>query len=354
MDANIYIGQKIKAARKMRGWSLDELCDKLNGLPDFVSHTHLSKQSLSKYERGAVLPSGDTLHNLSYVFRLPVFFFLKPFKFTLDDTEYRKRPQLPKKELERITMLAQERLERYFDTEEICGIAQQNIVKTSIKEEKDVYNFAKNIREDWHLGLDGIVGVIETIESHGVKVIEIDTDLSFDGMSATANGVGVMIVNNQFLPERKRFTALHELGHLLMDMSAFDHDTIEKMCNLFASEMLLPREVFVSIMGKKRHDISLAELRHIQMLYGISVEALMYKARKENIISAQRYKFFSIKKNSDAEFREEVTKSVFPGETSHRQETLVYKAFNNELISASRAAELLGTDLDTIRKNVLV
>lgn len=354
MCSKQYIGQKIRAARKMRGWSLDELHDRLANMPAIIPHVPLSKQSLSKYERGVVIPSGDTLQNLAYVFKLPVFFFFKPFKFTLDDAEYRKTTKMPKSELERIKILTQERLERYFTIEEICGIAQQNIVKTIVKEEKDVYLLAKKLREDWNLGLDGIVNVIETMEAHGIKVIETDTVSTFDGMSATVNGIGVIIINKGFAPERKRFTSLHELGHILMDLNEYNHETTEKYCNLFASEVLLPRDVFISMFGQKRHGISLYELRYLQSLYGISADALMYKARKENIISIQRYKYFNIKKNSDALFKAEVEKSIFQNETSFRQENLVFKALNSDLISYSRAAELLGSDLMTVSANILV
>jgi Zn-dependent peptidase ImmA (M78 family) len=118
--------------------------------------------------------------------------------------------------------------------------------------------------------------------------------------------------------------------------------------------MLLPRDVFISILGKKRHNISLFELRNIQLLFGISIDGLMFKAHKEGIISDQRYKFFLIKKNSDPKFKLDVEKSLFQNETSQRQESLVYQAFNNGIISSSRAAELLNTDIVSIREMELV
>lgn len=354
MERSKYIGQKIKAARKMRGWSLDDLCEALKKQNGIFSEKSVSKQTLSKYERSVVLPSGDTLLNIAHVFELPTMFFLQPFKFALNDAEYRKKTNLPKKELDKIKATVQDKLERYFETEEACGIAQTQLNKSKILSEDDVYTLAKNTRQNWNLGLDGIVNVIEAIERHGIKIIETDTDNSFDGMSGIASNSGFMVLNKNFCSERKRFTALHELGHLLMDLDGYTHKQIENFCNLFASEMLLPRDVFISILGKKRHNISLFELRNIQLLFGISIDGLMFKAHKEGIISDQRYKFFLIKKNSDPKFKLDVEKSLFQNETSQRQESLVYQAFNNGIISSSRAAELLNTDIVSIREMELV
>ncbi|MBP5503216.1 MAG: ImmA/IrrE family metallo-endopeptidase [Bacteroidales bacterium] len=354
MERTSYIGQKIKAARKMRGWSLDDLCEELKKHNGVFAEKNVSKQTLSKYERSVILPSGDTLLNIAHVFNLPTGFFLQPFKFTLDDAEYRKKTNLPKKELDKIKATIQDKLERYFEIEEVCGIAQTPITKTKICTEEDVYALAKQIRKQWNLGLDGIVNVIEEIEKYGIKIIDADTDNSFDGMSGNALNSGFMVLNKHFTPERKRFTALHELGHLLMNLENFEHKNAESLCNLFASEMLLPRDVFISLLGEKRHNISLFELRNIQSLFGISVEGLMFKAHKEGIISGQRSKYFLVKKNTDPKFKSDVEKSLLKDEISQRQERLVYQAFNNGIISSSRAAELLNTDINTIRELELV
>lgn len=43
----------------------------------------------------------------------------------------------------------------------------------------------------------------------------------------------------------------------------------ERLCNIFANEVLLPVEVFIQKIGKIRKDISLIELKDIQCQFGI-------------------------------------------------------------------------------------
>jgi Zn-dependent peptidase ImmA (M78 family) len=58
------------------------------------------------------------------------------------------------------------------------------------------------------------------LEDNFIKVVEVDKPLDFDGLSAFVdNKIPVIAVNKNFPIERKRFTLLHELGHLLLSFS---------------------------------------------------------------------------------------------------------------------------------------
>lgn len=61
-------GEKVKALRKMRGWTLDELADM----------TGLSKGYLSRLERGLKPETRESLHALAEVFSLPSSLLLHP------------------------------------------------------------------------------------------------------------------------------------------------------------------------------------------------------------------------------------------------------------------------------------
>ena len=63
-----------------------------------------------------------------------------------------------------------------------------------------------------------------------------------------------------------------------------DEKTEEQYCNIFANEVLMPRQTFLQSIGEKRHDIALVELKNLQAEFGISVDALMYKARYLDVI----------------------------------------------------------------------
>lgn len=209
------------------------------------------------------------------------------------------------------------------------------------------------LREIWSIGTDGIVNVISLLEEHGVKVMEIDAPPSFDGLSSLVNDAyPVIVLNKSFCPERKRFTALHELAHLLLlfDTSVSENDE-EKLCNLFASEMLILESVFKGIVGSSRHDISYQELRGIQMQYGISCDAMMYKASECGIISERRKQYYFMNKNRNPAFKQRVEQTIYPEEVSVRFNRLVYNALSNEFITVSKAAVLLHQSVEQVRED---
>ena len=89
-----------------------------------------------------------------------------------------------------------------------------------------------------------------------------------------------------------------------------DEKMEEQYCNIFANEVLMPRQTFLQSIGEKRHDIALVELKNLQSEFGISVDALMYKARYLDVISENRYTTYWKKKNFDSNFKSQVEKSI--------------------------------------------
>ena len=158
------------------------------------------------------------------------------------------------------------------------------------------------------------------------------------------------MLNKGFTPERKRLSLFHEVGHKIMRFQ--DGADEERLCNIFANEVLLPVEVFIQKIGKIRKDISLIELKDIQCQFGISVEAMMIKARQAGIISQNRYVSFYKYKNSSKQFKENVEKSVFQDEHCKRFGRLVFKLLANEVITESKCASLLGCSVQKVRENL--
>ena len=109
----------------------------------------------------------------------------------------------------------------------------------------------------------------------------------------------------------------------------------------------------MAMVGSSRRDISLPELRAIQMGFGVSVDALMVKANQLNIISASRLLGYYKKKNKFPNFKTEVQLSRYCNdEQSTRFNRLVFMALANELISFSKAASLLGKSIDEVRNEL--
>lgn len=341
--------RRLKSARLMRELSMEQLSEKLNKI--------VTKQSISKYEKGIMFPNSTILIELSKALNVSIDFFFRPYKIDIADIEFRKKSKLSITSLKGIKEIVLDRIEKYFEIENILNIENpfnSKFKNETISSSEDVKDIACKLRKHWKLGEDAINSVISTLEDNGVKLIQLDSNLNFDGLCGYINKKNpVIIINKNVSPERQRFTAFHELGHLVLSFkSSIVDKEKEKFCNIFANEMLIPSFQFIKLIGDKRKDISLQELTPIQIQYGISIDALMYKAKELNIITESRYKGYCIKKNTSNEFKEKVTKSQYPYEESDRFNSLVYRAISKEIISFSKASSLLGLSVNEIRSSV--
>lgn len=285
---NSTIPYRLKLIRKLRGLSMDMLVNRIGGI--------VSKMAISKYERGIMLPSDDVLSKIANVCGVTTDFF-KMGHVDIGKISYRFFEDHPSEVASLFATQIQELLDEYVEAENLskAEVLFCNPLKDIIINEFcDVESVAALLRSEWQLGIQPIVSVYETLQLHGVRIVEFyyeDKDLN--GLSTYVNGKIPFILINKFsnkTVERKRFTALHELGHLLLnksiDCSDPDYNNkIEKTVNHFAGAMLLPQEVAFNRIGKKRDDIRLPELISIKNLYGISVSSLNYRLYALNIIT---------------------------------------------------------------------
>lgn len=340
---------RLKNARVMMGFSMDELCAAMGNI--------VSKMTISKYENGQLSPNSSVIIALSKALNQPIDYFFRPFTVLVESVRFRKKSALPQKKENSIREAIADLVERYINIEEICGehSVKPCLPRISASSPRGVKEAAAKIRREWRLGLDGIVNVVDLLERNGVKVIEINAPESFDGMSSLVNDkFHVVILNKTFSVERKRFTALHELGHLVLQFpKGLGPKQEETFCHLFASEMLIPESELRFILGNVRKNIPYPELKHIQESYGISCEAIMYKARECGIIPEPRYRAFCIQKNRARGFKALIERTLYQHEKeSTRFVSLVYKALSKELITISKAASLLNQNIEQVRRDL--
>lgn len=81
--------KRLQQARKMEGYSLRELSEKLN--------KRVSYNALDRYEKGVMMPSGEVLQALSVALGRPMDFFFRPMELELEKIEFRKRTSLGKR-----------------------------------------------------------------------------------------------------------------------------------------------------------------------------------------------------------------------------------------------------------------
>ncbi len=332
--------ERLKSARKMKGWSLQELADN--------STVSITKQALNKYEQGSMNPTGEVLIGLAKALDVKPDFFLRPSEIELSSVEFRKKATLSVKQADSIKEKVRDFLERYLEVERLLNIKHkfENPAKGLIVNEPvDTEKPALKILKDWKLGYDPIPNVIEMLEANGVRVIEMDAPEAFDGLSTYVGDIPVVVINQNYSVERKRFTALHELGHLVLSIAAGADK--ERICHAFAGAMLLPDSSLEKLIGDKRNNIAPGELVSIKEQFGISVQAIMMRAQLKGIIdrnAASRFwKVMSVNK------KEEGLGNFAGREKSYRFEHLVYRLAAEDVVSMSKAANFAGLKLAEFR-----
>ena len=345
-SGNIF-GRRLRQARQMKGLSMEELGNAVTPA--------VTRQAINKYEKGQTMPDSRMLLAFGNALDVKPDYFYRPFTVEVDRVMFRKGTKYSEKKSAAIRERVREELERYLEAEQLCGTKTSFTLQTrDIASQEDVCIYANEVRSMMMLGSDGISNVTEVLEDNGIKIIEVCEDEAFEGLSGFANdNIPVIVVNNNFKAESKRFTLLYELGHLLMK---FDDKLplreLENLCNIFASEFLLPSSVLLTRLGNKRHDISLAELSDIQKQFGISIDSIMAVLRRLDVITDRRYNGYLKKKRCFPDFKSIVERSLAIPETSGRFVRMVYRALADEVISFSKAAALLNKSVESVKRQL--
>lgn len=328
------IGKRIKQARKASNLSLRDLAEQ----------AEISPMAISKYERGQDTPSSGVLLRLAQALRVSIDFFFRPMTMPVQFQAYRKHVTLGVKEQDAIQMRIQEWLERYLEIESLFPDEQRTVslpVRTvhSLDQVEDV---AGELRRDWSLGYGSIENLTQLLEDQGVKVGLVSGFEHFDACTFMANGAPVIVSKADVPGDRQRFNLGHELGHLVLEVQAgLD---LEDACHRFVGALLAPAQMARFELGSSRTTLDMSELYLLKQKYGLSMQAWIFRARDLGIISkntaARLFKRF----RANGWHRSEPGEA-FPSEKPLRMVRLIYRALAEDLISRSRAQELLGEPL---------
>ena len=323
----------------------------------------VSKQAISKYEAAKMMPNSTVLTALATALDVEPDYFFRPFTFDLNEfkVSFRKKSDTTAKDVNALKVRIQDEVERYLEVEEILGKDKETVLQTDgeqLSSSAQMREQAKRLRDEWHLGYDAIGNVQDVLEEHGIKVICTEAPSGFDGVSGIVNGKDCIVVlnKNQSHVERRRFTTMHELGHLFFDKRFSPTLTLrekEKLCDAFANEMLLP-SIVVRTVFSPGEKISTFEVRQLQVVYGISFDAIMHKLHDLGIINDSKYKTYCIRKYHDDAWKQFVEATCYQEGFSTKFETMVYAAAAKDLISISKAASLLHSTVSTVRKHLNV
>jgi transcriptional regulator with XRE-family HTH domain/Zn-dependent peptidase ImmA (M78 family) len=336
------IGERVKIARHAAGMSQRDLAKAVG----------VSAMAISKYERGLDIPGSGVLINLARALGVKTEYFLRPVSVTLSAPSYRRRQSLPRRRERAIMADIQDWLERYLDVESFFKDAPHFELPTGldcrVTSLVDVERVALGLREAWQLGQGPIESLVEVLEDRGIKVGLVEGHDDFDALTFWANGeVPVIAVKRGVPGDRQRFNLAHELGHLILKPA--DDVDAEKAAYRFAGAFLVTETAARFELGSTRQTLDLFELHLLKHKYGLSMQAWIYRARDLGILSgyvaSRLFRGFGRKGWHRCEPGDRI-----PPEEPARMKRLVLRALAEDLISESRAAELLGMPLTRFRQ----
>jgi transcriptional regulator with XRE-family HTH domain len=272
--------------RLARAMTLDELASAIGGL--------VTKQAISKYERGLMLPSPRVLGSLARALGVRLSELLAAPQVTVEVLGFRKLSRLAAREQDRVRAVVSRMLEHRVQLQQATG--QGNGCDCEIPVSKyrsatlqDCEAIAGTLRDAWSLGVGPIPSVTDVLEEHHIHVLELDTGRAIDGVAAVARDDSgairaAAVVSRRGLPgDLQRLSLVHELGHLVMQ-AAPGVDS-EKAAIRFGAAFLAPADLVRGDVGVSRRRVALGELILLKRRYGMSIQSLIYRLRDLGIIS---------------------------------------------------------------------
>lgn len=307
MEQRKFNGERLRNARIYNGISLTELAEKAD----------IKKQSISLYENGKNTPDYEKVWILARILGFPYEYFFQEDKvkaFT-ETTYFRSQATATKKDraaqsikLEYVAQMY-ETLWNYIEfpaykNPQIDFIGYDDPLECETQEAIDEMEVAADkVRECWKIPNGPIKDLQYILEQNGILVTGFSTnEEKIDAFSqrtiVDCAEVFLIAVALGSRPEcRLRFDMAHELGHIVLHPWSEDIESLskeefkarERQANMFASAFLLPRDSFSKDVSQYPTDLKF--YLFLKKKWKVSVQAMMYRARQLNIISANQYQY---------------------------------------------------------------
>lgn len=334
-----YNPERLRFARERRGLTKKALAD-IAGL---------DSKTITIYESDSAdsSPTLSSLEKLASALAYPISFFQKDDAPTLETeaVSFRAASKLSKKN-EYAAIRAGE-LAKELNTwlESRFTLPVNNTPALEPEEYGSPIAAAAMLRQYWQLGERSISNMVHLLESKGVRVFSLTENcLDVDAFSFWENDTPYIMLNTMKSPERSRFDAAHELGHLVMHKFAQNKGPeAEQQANQFASEFLMPEASAKSIL---RPWPTLHQLIQQKKNWKVSLAALVRRSYALGFSSEWHYRQLNIQLAKQG-FRTQEPEGMKEREASLLLEK-IFHALRVKGISQNDVLEDLGWPLDEL------
>lgn len=270
----------------------------------------------------------------------------------LDKIRFRAGEKLSSKTEAALKYRIADHLQKYLELESILGRSarfENPIAHRPARSREEVESAALRTRECWELGGGPIVNLLGLLEDKGIKIYETRGIEGFEGLSGRYGDLVFVAVSMEYPADRIRFTAAHELGHVLCDFDAAESP--EGECHAFGAAFLLPRAALEKVFTPSRRKVTLADLAELKETFGVSMQAIMYRAHDLGFVTDRQLRSFrETLKEKNWTVREPV---AYEGkERAARFRRLLHYAVAAEILDVDRAAELAGLTPEALKKEI--
>lgn len=149
---------------------------------------------------------------------------------------------------------------------------------------------AQRVRRDLGVPAGPVEDLVGVLESAGVAVMRTDLgSAKIDALMSWPPGRRPVVLLGSSAPgDRQRFSVAHEMGHAVMHQVPSETQEIE--ADKFAAEFLMPR----TDIAAELKDVTVPKLAHLKSHWGVSMSALLRRARDLAQISEATYKRLNI------------------------------------------------------------
>ena len=281
-----YRGDKLRFARLIKGYSLDELGSILN----------VTRQNIHKMEAGQEPKENQLALLCSHLDVEPNFFYVDRNTPVVEEQCHFRSLRSRTKTLTNTIMARAELLDSLIKEVELNfdlpKFQPPSYLDSDIESFEDIERISENLRRNWDLGTGPISDMTIIVENAGIIVTMMDgADEKVDAFSLSRKRPIIIRNNAKKSPCRYRFDLAHELGHLIM------HDGIitgckatEKQANYFASAFLMPRIGFINAVDrfpiiKGAKSFNWTNLYKLKKYFKVSFKALIYRAKSLGVIN---------------------------------------------------------------------
>ncbi len=347
---------------------------------DLARKAGLSRMALGKIERGTVVPRARTLAALGKALQVPLGDLVTSVQ-PLETVRFRAQTRVHA----RAQILAEvaKWLGAYTQIETDLGALCPFRFETVRTRPGSPVETAQAAREAIGFGPEEPVrDICGLLEDNGVKLLLLEKKSdSFFGLGVGAGDGGPAVVVNtweRISVERWIFTAVHELGHLLLHPAQYQRDATElpvqaeRAADAFASHFLMPEAAFAPEWDETRGHPLLVRVLKVKRIFRVGYKTVLYRLVESGRETSDIWGAFqrqhcdhfgkALRKTQEpkgldkSEFTWNWSRSGEPeGLSRHdfvedRLSRLVRQALEQEHISFGRAAEILGLTREEMRR----